>query len=262
MQEITQGYRLSPVQQRLWSLQQDDHSYAYHAQCAVLIEGTIDRVLLKVAVQSVIDRHEILRTTFRHPPQAVAPIQVIADAGGVYAGTIDLRYLDPGEQAQQIAVLMRAEADMPFDLARGPLFRAALVILAHDRHMLLLCVPALCADAASLGNLTDAIGRFYSALRHGEAPLDEPMQFADLAEWQNDLFETEDAEIGRAYWRKQDLTALRSLRLPFDQRSAGQPGFAPQRLRTTIHPDSAARIAGLARTHDMSVPVGRSYSGG
>ncbi len=253
-EEITQGYRLSPIQQRLWSLQPDDHWYTYRAQCAVLIDGTIDRALLQAAVQSVVDRHEILRTTFHHSPQAPTPVQVIADIGSAFACVIDLRCLDADAQTQQLAVL-GADAGRPFDLERGPLFRTALVILAHDRHALLLGLPALCADALSLGNLATAIGQAYQACLRDEAPLDEPMQFADLAEWQNDLFESEDALIGRAYWRKQDLAALPSMRLPFEQVAGGQPDFAPQRLRTTIDSDSARSIAALAHTHDTSVAV-------
>src|SRR5215211_5671638 len=150
-EEITQGYRLSPIQQRLWSLQPDNDWYAYRAQCAVLIDGTIDRAQLQAAVQSVVDRHEILRTTFHHSPQTPMPVQVIADAGSAFARVIDLRCLDAGAQTQQLTAL-RADADRPFDLKRGPLFRTALVILAHDRHALLLGLPALCADAVSLGN--------------------------------------------------------------------------------------------------------------
>src|SRR2546423_13649513 len=78
-QETAQGFRLSPQQERLWFLQQDGSSL-YRAQCAVLLEGDFDTTRFEMALQAVIDRHEILRTSFQFIPGMVVPVQVIADS--------------------------------------------------------------------------------------------------------------------------------------------------------------------------------------
>ena len=62
------GFRLSPQQKHLWLLQEDGYETAYHAQCAILIEGDLDHDLLKAAIHSLVDRHEILRTVFQFVP--------------------------------------------------------------------------------------------------------------------------------------------------------------------------------------------------
>ena len=71
-----EGYRLSPQQKHLW-LQQPD-SPAYRAQCAILLEGDLKTEALKEAVQKVVDRHEILRTTCHRLPGMKIPFQVVA----------------------------------------------------------------------------------------------------------------------------------------------------------------------------------------
>ena len=68
-EEITEGYRLSPQQKHLWSLQQANHSSAYIVSCAVLIEGPLLPAMLFVAMDKVVARNEILRTTFQQPAE-------------------------------------------------------------------------------------------------------------------------------------------------------------------------------------------------
>src|SRR4030095_9606033 len=75
-QVMTEGFRLSPQQERLWILQQGG-SLPYRAQCAVLIQGDFNTALFQTALQAVIVRHEILRTTFRFVAGMITPLQVI-----------------------------------------------------------------------------------------------------------------------------------------------------------------------------------------
>jgi hypothetical protein len=74
-----EGYRLSPQQQRLWSLRTSGPG-GYLAQCAAVISGPLDPAALHRALVAVADRNEILRTTFRAVPAMTFPVQVIADA--------------------------------------------------------------------------------------------------------------------------------------------------------------------------------------
>src|SRR4026208_698944 len=78
MQNQIRGFRLSPQQKRLWSLLQD--SPLPPAQCVIRIEGQLNESTLKESLQDVIDRHQILRTTFNRSPGIVVPIQVVLDS--------------------------------------------------------------------------------------------------------------------------------------------------------------------------------------
>ena len=72
--EVIEGFRLSPQQKHLWLLQQE--SLAYRAQCAVLLEGTLHPENLQKALSKIVERHEILRTTYRCLPGMAVPLQV------------------------------------------------------------------------------------------------------------------------------------------------------------------------------------------
>ena len=78
--EVTEGFMLSHQQRSLWSEQQRQ-GHEYRALGAVLIEGDVRSELLKSAVQTVVDRHEILRTTFQQNPGMPFPFQVVAGEG-------------------------------------------------------------------------------------------------------------------------------------------------------------------------------------
>jgi len=77
---------------------------------------------------------------------------------------------------------------------------------------LLLAVPALCADSASLNNLLREISYAYTACLRKEL-FDEPLQYVDIAAWQNELFAGEDAETGREYWRNQNISSFVTAKL-------------------------------------------------
>ncbi|HYG61702.1 MAG TPA: condensation domain-containing protein, partial [Thermoanaerobaculia bacterium] len=78
-QQVTQGFRLSPQQRRLWSIQEEDGTSPYRSQCVIRIEGALDRSLLEAAVGDLVARHEILRTLFHRLPGRSWPAQVVLD---------------------------------------------------------------------------------------------------------------------------------------------------------------------------------------
>ena len=77
MQEQLVGFRLSLQQTLLWMLQRNGQ--VPPAQCAIMLEGSLKRDLLKTALGRVAERHEILRTTFHRLPGMTMPVQVISD---------------------------------------------------------------------------------------------------------------------------------------------------------------------------------------
>src|ERR1051325_6146646 len=78
---VLEGYRLSPQQRHLWMLLQLGWSVAFQTKCAVSIKGALDSGRLKTALENVVTRHEILRTTFQSLPGMIIPMQVIRDTG-------------------------------------------------------------------------------------------------------------------------------------------------------------------------------------
>ncbi len=215
------GFRLSPQQRRLWQLQAGAGTAGLMVRCALRVAAPLDPGILRAALGDVIARHEILRTTFRPLPGMKLPVQVIADEGIVELAAAG----EEGEPRRLLAELARE----PFDPAVPPLLRCRLAPTLGNGSLLLLLLPALSADLASLPRLAAEIGRAYAARsgRPVDGPAAEPVQYADLAEWQNELLEGEETEAGRGFWRRLDLSRAVT-GLPMETAVAEAGGFAPR----------------------------------
>ncbi len=250
--DVIEGFRLSPQQSRLWSLQTADRGLPYHAQCAILIEGPLDPRLLKAAVRSVFDRHEILRTSIRYEAGVALPVQTVAADGRCPVKDYDLSGCDPRRQTAAIKTLYRKAAARQFDFANGPLARTSLITQSADRHVLFVNLSSQLADAASLELFVRDLSRCYAAGLKREELADQPLQYADAAQWQNDLLESADAESGRKYWRERQTSAAPCPRLPFADRLPENSAFEPRGLASPIEPETAGKIRGLIRDYAAS----------
>jgi amino acid adenylation domain-containing protein len=209
---------LSFSQQRLWFLHElEPSTSAYNIPTAVRLKGRLDGAALGRTLDEVVRRHEILRTSYGTVEGQ--PVQVVAPAGGVKLALTDLGGLPEPERESRLLRLAAEEARGPFDLARGPLLRAALVRLAADEHVLLLTLHHIVSDGWSQGVLVREVGALYEAFTEGrESPLEElPVQYADFAHWQRRWLAGEVLERHLGYWRRQLGGRLPALELPSDR---------------------------------------------
>ena len=206
-QELIQGYRLSPQQKGLWQQYESDHERPQFVRCLIEISGPLDEATLERAISNVVRDHEILRTSFQMLPGMTIPVQVISETAAV---TISKSYL------AQLSDLHERFEDPTWEInySELPLFTAELFQLAEQSHFLLLTVPALCADETSLALLFTEIAQAYVNQAESDAP--ETMQYADFAEWQNELLDSADAAIARQHWN-QAAAGEKNQRLPFEQ---------------------------------------------
>ena len=143
-------------------------------------------------------------------------------------------------------------AGLPFDLSNGPLLRICLLTLVADRHMLLVNAPSLCADAESLRILVREISRRYSAFGCSQEPSDDLPQYADLAEWENDLVESDEAREGKTPWHEAESLAFRAPKLPFEKRPFTRVAFEPRLVASPVDSELTAKIRKLAAKFDTS----------
>ncbi|HYH46977.1 MAG TPA: amino acid adenylation domain-containing protein, partial [Thermoanaerobaculia bacterium] len=243
---------MSPQQRHLWSLLQADHGRAYFAHCAVRLPGDLSIPRLEEALRRLVARHEILRTGFRRLPGMSLPLQVIEGAEGVSLAHEELEHTPPGERHAHIEPLLDAMARRAVDLGRAPLLQAALARIAADERWLLLGIPALCADEATLTRLVEELGHWYEALGRGGEVGGEPMQYADFAAWQNDLLGSEDSAAERKLLHEGSLWANRRLALP-GWTAPGPAEFVPQALSFDIGAALASRVAEQAEKLERPV---------
>ncbi|MEA2562147.1 MAG: hypothetical protein QOH06_3651 [Acidobacteriota bacterium] len=219
-QETIEGFRLSPQQRRLWSIAGKPPSCQMH--CAVLIEGPLHRSALRAAVQTTVERHEILRTTFACLSGMDVPIQVIGRYDPRIYREVDFRELSPAARDAAVEELRARERSLPRDLARDAALRATLVLLEPQRHLLLLGASPLCCDVRGMHNFVREAHAAYAAILENRSLEEVAVQYVDFSEWQNDLLATEDGERERERWSRQHM-ASSSLPLSGGAVAAGAP---------------------------------------
>jgi amino acid adenylation domain-containing protein/non-ribosomal peptide synthase protein (TIGR01720 family) len=257
------GFRLSPQQKCLWLLQQSASAQPYRAHCAVLIEGNLSTNILEFALQKVVDRHEILRTAFHTLLGMTLPLQVITDNKIPEVFYYNLSGLEPEEQDTKIESLFQEASQRTFDFEQGQIFDVSLVVLSAEKHVLLVGLPAICADTATLNNLVREISRSYAACLHKQELSDQPLQYVDLAEWQNELFEGEEAEIGIAYWQQKDISLFADWKFHFENKTVLDLEFEPKFISLTFTSETIAKLEAIAQrtrstiaqSYDASISV-------
>ena len=212
---------LSFAQQRLWFLQRlEPGSAAYNIPFAARLKGILDVVALQWALQTIVARHESLRTTFAETEDT--PVQVVAGSTSVPLPVVDLSRLP--EPERELRRLAGKEARAAFDLEKGPLLRGQLLRLGPQEHMLLLTVHHIVSDGWSMGVLLKELAALYRAgVTGAPSPLPElPLQYADYAVWQRRQLQSDRLERQLAYWQQRLAGAPAVLELPTDRaRSSG-----------------------------------------
>jgi amino acid adenylation domain-containing protein len=235
------------AQRRLWFLEQlDPTATLYNFPEAFRIHGRVSPALLERSFAIVIDRHEILRTTFRLLDGE--PMQVVAEAMDFQLPVVDLTSLEPGAREAELTRLIRNEANLPYDLACGPLIRPSLVQLSADEQVLIMSLHHIVTDAWSQEVLMRELTAAYSALSVGREPELPalPIQYADFAVWQREAMSGEPIKKSIAHWRKR-LAGLAPLQLPGRASGLARKEGEGGTCAFDLPPELTASLKALAR---------------
>ncbi|GAB4192313.1 MAG: hypothetical protein OHK0022_06400 [Roseiflexaceae bacterium] len=209
---------LSFAQQRLWFLNQlDPTDVSYNMPFAVRVQGPLDTAVLGRCFDTIVERHELLRTTFAaHDGR---PFQIVHPSAPVDWTLVDWSDDPPGEEAAALSEFIGTTAARPFDLERGPLLRIAIVRLAAETHAIVVVMHHIVADGWSLGVFVDELTTLYAAFSSGRpSPLPElAVQYADVAVWQRERLRGAAMDELLAYWRQRLEGAPAALSLPADK---------------------------------------------
>jgi len=204
-----QGFRLSPQQRHVWLLHQMQRLQSCCVFGEILITGHLDLESFKESFQAVVNRHEILRTTFQRLPGMVFPLQVIAEEHKVSICERDLAKLSQEAREAEVESFFWQLKERSFDFKERPPFCAYILTASPTEHILLLCFSALIADGPSLVQAVSELSAFYLASELSKEPgnlANSVMQYADIAEWQNELLEAGSYSNGREYWQSRRTT--------------------------------------------------------
>ena len=209
---------LSYAQQRLWFLNQlDPDSYSYNVPLRLRLWGRLEVSALSEALDEVVRRHEILRTTFTvidgQPMQMVAPAQPLP------LPVFELHELTKRDRDAAVMRIMLEEGRHVFDLSREFSVRACLIRLGTEQHIVLLTMHHIISDGWSTSVLIRELESLYQAfLARETSPLVElPIQYADYAVWQRKNLRGEVIAEQLAYWKAHLAGAPSVLELPTDK---------------------------------------------
>ncbi|HEX7243557.1 MAG TPA: amino acid adenylation domain-containing protein, partial [Longimicrobiaceae bacterium] len=239
---------LSFGQQRLWVIHQmDPSSGAYNHLSPFRVRGRLDVRALERALEGVVRRHEALRTVF--PVVDGDPVQEVREPGPVPLPLVDLRGAPREAREAEVRALALAEAARPFDLLRGPVFRATLLRVADDEHVVLFTLHHVVSDGWSMGVLVGEVTALYEAhARGGEPGLPPlPVQYADFAVWQRAWLSGEPLEAQLAWWRERLAGAPPLLELPTDRPRPAVAGSRGAGLAFLLPPEVTGPLRALAQ---------------
>ncbi|HLL47283.1 MAG TPA: amino acid adenylation domain-containing protein, partial [Longimicrobiaceae bacterium] len=202
---------------------------------------------LERALGEIVRRHEALRTTFAEADGG--PVQVIRPFTGFVLPVEDLAGLCEARREAQVERRATQEAARPYDLSAGPLFRASLLRLGAEEHVLLLGMHHVVSDGWSMGVLFREVEVLYEAYREGrESPLPElAVQYADYAVWQREQLRGEVLERQLGYWREQLRGAPELLELPTDHPRPAAQSFRGASERVQLPAEVLERLRALGR---------------
>ncbi|MBW3571291.1 MAG: amino acid adenylation domain-containing protein, partial [Gemmatimonadetes bacterium] len=238
-------FPLSLQQQRMWFLHAlDPDGGAFTLAGAYRVRGALDVEALRRALDEVVRRHEALRTVF--PERDGEPVQVVTPHAELAVPATDLCGADDGEARMQALAL--EEARRPFALAAGPLFRARLVRMADDEHVLVLSMHHIVSDGWSVGVLLHEVSALYAAFSRGApSPLPElKIQYPDYAAWQRRHLGGAALDGQLAYWRERLAGAPALLELPVDRPRPASRGHRGAREAAVLPAELVERLRALA----------------
>jgi amino acid adenylation domain-containing protein/non-ribosomal peptide synthase protein (TIGR01720 family) len=210
---------LSSAQRRLWFLEQlQPGNASYNINGTARLAGVLDEHALRAALDTIVARHEALRTCFGiadgEPIQRVLPPEALA------MEVVDLTRVPSDIREAEALRLVSDAAERPFELSAGPLFRAQLLRLGPADNVLAVTMHHIVSDAWSLGVFVRELGALYAAYVDGRpSPLEPlPIQYGDYAAWERGAHRQDATGAHLEYWRGRLAGPLPVLELPPDRR--------------------------------------------
>lgn len=249
----TEFLPVSFAQERMWLVNQIEAAHAqYNLSYSVQMYGELNISFLKRAFATIIDRHQILRTTYTEQNGEI--VQQIRDGIHFELPVVDLSHLNLAVQQQRITELSQQEASKLFNMMEDIMLRVTVLKLSAQSHILLLNAHHIAADGWSLGVLTQELNALYTAqIRDTENPLVPlPIQYSDYAQWQRDWLQGDVLDKQLGYWKKQlsNLPVVHGL--PLDYPRPALQSFKGASIVHQLPGDLYTALQHLAKRHNAT----------
>ena len=240
---------LSFAQQRLWVQDlMEPNNPMFNVPRALRLKGSLNIPALEAALNGIIARHEILRTTYASDRDGHA-FQIIAPELKLPLPVIDLRDIPSASRESELRRTAQREVLTPFNLAKDAVTRNLLLQVDDDDHLLIMNTHHIASDGWSRGILVRELIALYEAALHGRpSPLPElPIQYADFGVWQRNWLESGVLDQQLQYWKARLDGAPPLLAIPTDRPRPATPDYRGATHQFLLPPDLADAVHTIAR---------------
>jgi amino acid adenylation domain-containing protein/FkbH-like protein/thioester reductase-like protein len=247
---------LSLQQQRLWFIDRlEDGSTAYHIPLGFRMRGVLDREALQAALDSVLARHEALRTTFIEVDGK--PEQSIVPEASFSLQFLDVRTHEVGQREVEVLKFEEEEAAAPFNLSTGPLIRGGLLQLSDEEYVLLITMHHIISDGWSVGVFIRDLSALYTAHRErGPDPLAPlPIQYADYTHWCHQRLTERGLDEHLAYWKAHLQGAPELLELPTDRTRPAVQSYRGEAIRLSLGSELTTNLKAFSRRLNLTLAM-------
>jgi len=248
-------FPLSYQQEQLWFLDRFNPGNAfYNVPMSWKLTGDLDIPRLERSLQEVVQRHEVLRTSFVMDEHEEPSQKVLAQLD-VRLPVVDLRTIEAGEREERAKKVLAEQAGKAFDLAHAPLLRGVLARTGDREHILGLTLHHIICDDWSLGVFMDELGKLYAAYGRGEeSPLPElEMQYGEYALEQREGLRGGKFQQQMEYWKKQLQEMPQVLALPTDYVRPARESFRGGTEQEILRSDLLESLNAVGRGEKASL---------
>jgi amino acid adenylation domain-containing protein len=249
-----ESLRLSFSQQRLWFLDRlEGHSPAYNMPLAARLEGSLNREALQRALNEIVRRHSVLRSSFTAGEGE--PVVIIRERAECPLAYFDSTSDDCESDAETLERrLMLEEAERCFELETDVLIRATLHRVGETSHLLFVTMHHIVSDGWSLGIFTRELAELYEAFSAGREPslVELPIQYTDYANWQRQRLSAEFLERQLDYWRTELRGAPDFINLPLDRPRPAVQTYRGCSHSFAIDAELAQRLQQFCKASDIT----------
>ncbi|WP_066501831.1 non-ribosomal peptide synthetase [Abyssisolibacter fermentans] len=216
-------YTLSNAQKRYYFKYQFAPENACGVAFAAAIEGDLNKEVFMQALNKLVDRHDIIRTTFKEIDGI--PYQVIRNELEIPCHYYDLTDLDEKKQKEIIADKIDTEKNTPFDFVNGPLFKFYLYKFNEQKHIFIHSVHPISYDSWSVKVLTNDLSELYKVCSNkGKIKnLNQTLQYIDFTAWQEKILNSGEINEQKEYWREKLSDIKDQAKLPSDELDYYEP---------------------------------------
>jgi len=245
---------LSYSQELLWLLSQlDGGGVAYNAPAAFRLQGPIDYGALQQAIDGLVARHEILRTTYDLVDDR--PMQIVAPSGSAELRLVDLSGLSESEREAELQRLLHAESEHEFDLRVDCVLRPFLIRLGPEEHVFFNVMHHIATDGWSRSVLHGELTELYEAAVERRDPRLEPLaiQYADYAVWHRNWLDGGVLAQQLDYWRDALRSMPSRLELPTDRPRPAVRAYLGDHTSRMVSMNVRQRLEAIAREGEATL---------